>query len=390
VNAPVPHLRLAALYFVYFGYVGAYSPYLSLYLQSIGHSAQAIGVLLALSQGTRIFGPPLWASLADRSGKRLALLRFTAMAGAASFAGMLATTSFGGIALVLVVHGLVTSGVNPLIETITLGALREAVARYGAIRMWGSVGFVVAVMGVGWMLDHFRIETMLWASLALFAAAAVFAWTLDEAPAGARPRGGEVRAVLRRPEVRALFAACFLMSAAHQPLYAFYTIWLVDHGYSKSLVGWLWSVGVFAEIIVFWLMPRWMTPARIAPVLAASFGCAVVRFVVVGWMPGSLAAQILAQVLHAATFGAYHVTAVALVNRWFGEAGRARGQALYASLSYGAGGMAGAVASGWLWDRIGGGWTFTIASAIALAGLLPLVREWKMLIHRRHDAPPSG
>ena len=380
MSSSIPVIRLAATYFAYFAYVGAYSPYITLYFQSIGQSAQAIGVLLAIGQAMRVFAPNVWAWLADRTGERLRLLRIALILTTISFAGLFGATSFWGIAAVLTLQAFCSGGVNPLLETITFAALRDAVNRYGGIRLWGSVGFVAAVLGVGYLLDHAAPGAMLWVVVAILAGAVAVAWSL---PATILPRHDQTDSVIdviRRPAVLALFAACFMMSVAHGPLYAFYTIHLAGHGYAKSTIGWLWSLGVLAEIIVFSLMPRWQSAVTIGPVLMATFVCAVARFLLVGWWPDSLAAQLIGQILHGATFGAYHVCAIALVNRWFGEGGRARGQALYASVSFGAGGMIGAAASGWLWDGVGPAWTFSIGSIAAAIGLIPLLSQRKMLL----------
>jgi MFS transporter, PPP family, 3-phenylpropionic acid transporter len=228
-------------------------------------------------------------------------------------------------------------------------------------------------LGVGYLLDHAPPSALLWAVAAILAIAVMVAWTLPPTSVPLHGQTERVGVVMRRPEVIALFAACFMMCVAHGPLYAFYTIYLADHGYAKSTIGWLWSLGVVAEIAVFSFMPRWQNAATLGPVMMATFACAVARFLLIGWLPDSVVAQLIAQILHGATFGAYHVCAVALVNRWFGEAGRARGQALYASVSFGAGGMIGSAASGWLWDGIGPAWMFSLASLVAALGLLPLI-----------------
>ena len=379
VSNSIPQIRLAALYFAFFAYVGGYSPYVTLYFQSIGQSAQAIGILLAISQAIRVFSPPIWAWLADRTGARLQLLQVALVLSALCFAGFFFTTSFAGLAFVLLVQSFCAGGVNPLAETITFAALRDAVAKYGSIRLWGSVGFIAAVLGVGYQLDHAPPSAMLWSVLAMLIAAVLVSWTLPVTAVPAHVKGERVRSVLRRPAVIALFTACFLMSMAHGPLYAFYTIHLAEHGYAKSSIGWLWSLGVIAEIVVFWMMPRWLHASTLGPVLIATFVCAVVRFALVGWFPKVVVAQLIGQILHGATFGAYHVCSIALVNRWFGEAGRARGQALYASISFGAGGMIGSAASGWLWESVGPAMMFSIASGVAAVGLIPLLRHRKML-----------
>lgn len=369
-----PHVRLGAMYFAYFAYIGAYSPYLSLYFQSIGQSAQAIGLLLGAMQCVRIFAPNFWAGLADRSGQRVWLLRMALALSAITFAGLFFTVGFAGLALVLVLHAFCAGGVNPLVETITMSSLRDRIARYGPIRLWGSIGFIAAVMGTGWQLDYWPPASVLVTTVAILVLACAAGWSLPgaaSATAGTRRPLGEV---VRRREVVLLFAACLLMTVAHGPLYIFYTIFLAEHGYAKSTIGLLWSLGVVAEIVVFWTMPRWIGPRATDVVFAATFALAVLRFVLVGWFPENLPVQACAQILHGATFGAHHVCAMALLGRWFDDATRARGQALYSSISFGVGGMSGAIGSGWLWSAIGPGWTFTAAAAVAFAGLLVALR----------------
>lgn len=358
------------MYFAYFAYVGAYAPYLSLYFQSIGQSAQAIGLLLGTMQFVRIFAPNYWARLADRSGQRVRLLRIALLLSVVSFAGLFLTVDFAGLALVLAVHAFCAGGVNPLVETITLSSLRERLARYGPIRLWGSIGFIAAVLATGWQLDHWSPVSVLVTTTALLMLACAASWSLPAAASTAGAAPVPLGDIVRRPEVIALFAACLLMTVAHGPLYSFYTIFLSDHGYAKSTIGLLWSLGVVAEIVVFWTMPRWMGPRATDVVFAACFALAALRFVLVGWFPESLSIQLIAQLLHGATFGAHHVCAMALLGRWFGEATRARGQALYSSISFGAGGMSGAVGSGWLWTAVGPAWTFSLAAFVAACGLL--------------------
>jgi PPP family 3-phenylpropionic acid transporter len=94
-----------------------------------------------------------------------------------------------------------------------------------------------------------------------------------------------------------------------------------------------------------------------------------------GWGAASAIVVVLAQLLHGATFGAHHAASVAVTGRWFAGAHQARGQAAYLSVSFGAGGMVGGLASGFLWDTVGPAWTFCFAALAALAGLLVLVRR---------------
>jgi PPP family 3-phenylpropionic acid transporter len=281
----------------------------------------------------------------------------------------------------------------PLVESITLAGLRGRIERYGGIRLWGSIGFIAAVLGVGWALDRLAIANLLWMLAVALAATLALACSLRDRASREPPAPEAVWRQALRPEVVTLLAANVLMNAAHGPLYAFYSIYLADTGYSRSAIGVLWSLGVVAEIAVFLAAPVWMKRFAAPDVLAACFALAVARFALIGWGVASLPLLAVAQVLHGATFGACHVASLALVNRWFGGRRQVRGQALYLSVSFGVGGFIGAAASGAAWDAIGPAWTFTGAAAAAATGLLVLVRQAKLLRRlsgRTSDAATPG
>jgi PPP family 3-phenylpropionic acid transporter len=386
VPVRLPHLRLGGIYFTYFVFVGAFAPYFSLYLQSIGQAAWQIGLLLSLMQLMRIVAPHLWASLADRHGWRARLLQVTLAAAIACYSGVFATADFAGLFVVLAAFAFCSSATMPLVEAITLRALRERIERYGAIRVWGSVGFIAAVFGVGWLLDRIAIGNLLWLLLLPLVATLALALTLRDPPGRADAAPERFLPHALRPEVIALLAANVLMNVAHGPLYAFYSIYLDSAGYSKTAIGALWSLGVLAEIGVFLAAPWWMKRFGAREVLVACFAVAVVRFALIGWGVGSPALLVLAQMAHAATFGACHVASVALMNRWFAGTRQVRGQALYMSIAFGLGGFLGAAASGVAWETIGPAWTFTAASAAAGAGLLLLLARAKLLRDARSTA----
>ena len=171
------------------------------------------------------------------------------------------------------------------------------------------------------------------------------------------------------PAIRALLGAGFCMAAAHGTLYAFFTLHLERTGYRVTTIGVLWTLGVIAEIVVFFYLPQLFRRFALSTILGASFACAVVRFLVLGWFADALWLIVLAQLLHAATFGSFHAAAVAAVHRVFPPAAQARGQALFSSVTYGAGGAAGALAAGWLWQALGPGLAFTFSALAGLVGL---------------------
>ncbi|HTS52941.1 MAG TPA: MFS transporter [Burkholderiales bacterium] len=370
MNQKQLHYRLAGFYFVYFLMLGGFAPYFSLYLRKLGFSAVQIGILLALMPLARVFAPTAWAWLADHQGSRRPLVRIATAAAAVACAGLLAAKSFGWLLAVLLVLNVFWCAALPLVEATTMGHLRGRLGDYGRIRVWGSIGFVVSVVALGQILD---LTGVLWLPamlVVLFSLCALAAWALpvDQAPPH-HEEHAPLRETVRRPEVIALFTACFLMALAHGPYNTFYSIHLVENGYSKAWVGWLWALSVVAEVFVFLLMPGLMRRFAIPSIISFSLGCAVVRFLIIGWAPHSVVLMAVAQLMHAATFGAHHAAALAAIHHLFRGRIQARGQALYTSLGFGAGGALGGFASGWLWQHAGPALTFTAAAGAALLAL---------------------
>jgi len=372
----LPYWRLSGYYFFYFAFIGAFSPYFGLYLQSLNFSAWDIGLLMSQMQLMRLFGPNLWGWLADRFGRRLVIIRLAALAGLAGFTAFFWLDKLGGMLVAMAVIAFFWSAALPLVETLTFDHLREERGRYSRIRLWGSIGFIVAVLGTGTVLDVLPLNGLLWVCWGILAGILVLAVVLTDATTAPHPHDSlPVGDILRQPRVRALLAACFAMSAAHGALYVFLSIHLASLGYSKAEVGGLWSLGVLAEIVVFMLMTKLNRRYSLRVLLLASFAAAILRFLLIGWGAESLAVMVLAQLMHGLTFGAYHASAIAAINLWFPGRAQGRGQALYSSISFGAGGLLGGLLSGWTWDGIGAGWTYTLASLFAVGGFW-LVWRW--------------
>lgn len=372
----LPYWRLSGYYFFYFAFIGAFSPYFGLYLQSLSFSAWDIGLLMSQMQLMRMFGPNLWGWLADRFGHRLAIIRLAGAISLVGFASFFWLDRLHGMLLAMAVLAFFWSAALPLVETLTFDHLRQGRGEYSRIRLWGSIGFIVAVMGTGAVLDIWPPVGVLWVCLAILSGILLLALLVPESPPVEHPHDAPpIGRILRQPRVIALMASSFAMSAAHGALYVFYSIHLSDSGYSKTEVGLLWSLGVVAEIIVFMAMVRLSRHFSLRSLLLASFACAVVRFVMIGWGVEFLLVMLFAQLLHGMTFGAHHAASIAAVNQWFPGKAQGRGQALYSSLSFGAGGLLGALVAGSTWSSWGAAWTYTLSSGFALVGGL-LVFIW--------------
>jgi PPP family 3-phenylpropionic acid transporter len=367
---PAYYWRLAGFYFFYFAFVGMFSPYWSLYLKSIEFNALEIGVLMSVQPVMRMLAPALWGWLADHLGNRRLVVQIAALGSAFCYLGVFLTTDYYGLLLILGLMSFFWSASMPLVEATTLTYLGKHAARYGRLRSWGSVGFIVAVLGLGLALDYIAISWILWAGLVIQLGILYFSRQIPATEL--LPHHTDSHSILRivfQPQVLALFASCFMMAVAHGPYYTFFSIYLVEHGYAKSVVGMLWTLGVVCEIAVFFLMPWLMRRATLPQVLMVSLALAVLRFLLIAWQIDTLWLLLFAQVLHAATFGAFHAAAVAMVHHFFRGRHQSKGQALFGSVTYGAGGMLGGLLSGPLWFHWGASVMYTFSAGAALVGL---------------------
>jgi PPP family 3-phenylpropionic acid transporter len=378
----MPYWRLSSFYFFYFALLGALVPYWGLFLQNRGFDAVAIGQLMAILMATKIVAPNIWGWLGDHLGRRMGIVRFASLASLLVFTGMYLAQGFWPIALVMTAYSFFWNASLPQFEAVTFNYLQDRVARYARIRLWGSVGFIVTVVLLGALVDRQGTEILLPALTLIFVGIWLGSLTVADPAVGPHPHDQvSLSKVMRRPAILAFFLAVFLMQMSHGPYYAFYSIYLEGHGYSKTLIGELWALGVLAEVGLFIVMHRLLERWGARRVLVVSLLLATVRWLLIGIYPDSLTVLLFAQLLHAATFGTFHASAIHLVHHYFPGRLQGRGQALYSSLSFGAGGALGSLGSGFAWEGLGPTTTFALASAVALIGA---IIAW-MFIDRAHD-----
>ena len=379
----IPYWRLSTFYLFYFALLGSTAPFLALYFHHLGFDSARIGELVAIPMLMRCVAPNLWGWLGDHTGRRLAIVRIGAVCTLGSFALILLDKSYAWLALVMALHAFFWHAVLPQFETLTLAHLHGQAARYSQIRLWGSIGFILSVVGLGRVFESFSLDAYPYTLLAIMAGIVVAsAWVPDARAVEAAPRTpgeGFVKQLLR-PGVLAFYLCVGLMQLSHGPYYTFLTLHLEQLGYSRAVIGLLWAVGVVAEVLMFMAMSRILARFSLRQVLVTSFMLAALRWLLLGSFAEHLWVLVLAQVMHAATFGSFHAAAIHFVQRSFGSRQQGQGQALYAALS-GVGGALGALYSGYLWQPLGAGGTFALASLAAFAAAFIMLRQTS------HDRP---
>ncbi len=367
----MPYWRLSTWYLFFFASIGVLLPYWSLYLDYLGFSAAEIGELMAVLMATKIVSPNIWGWIADHTGKRLRIVRIGSFLSVVAFVGVFFGSSYWWLMAVMVGFSFFWNASLPQFEVTTLNHLGRDTHRYSHIRLWGSVGFIAAAIGLGPLLDQQGMGLLPWYVLLLM----VCIWLIsvivpeDQNPAYKEDQVSFVD-VLKRPYVLALLTVCFLMQASHGPYYTFYSLYLEGFGYSRSVIGQLWALGVLAEVGAFILLHRVSQRYSLKSVLLLSLLLTIVRWLLIGLFPQYFIVLLLGQLLHAASFGVFHVVAIQLIHKHFVGRIQGRGQALYSSMSFGAGGAIGSLYSGYLWGEMGSTATYMVASMLSLIAFI--------------------
>lgn len=368
--------QLALFYTLFFAVAGAALPFLPVYLQAAGLGPADIGAALAVGIVTKVLSPYLGAWLAERLGNALALVRLGLAGGLVCWLVLtVVPQSFWWLAGALLVYNFFMNGVLPQFEVLTLDRLRGREADYGTIRLWGSAGFVVAVLGTGALTARLGIERLESVVATLLAAlVAVSFWIRaptrcvsnepdrisDDAASSPAVSLGQI---LKQRTVIGFLVAIFFLQASHGPYYTFFTIQLEGAGYSREQAAWLWVLGVIAEIALFALAPRLLRRWTGEQLFIWCAGTTACRWLLTGLLADSVAVLVFAQLLHAITFGLYHAAGIHIVRECFGGGMQGRGQALYSAIGFGIGGGLGGLASGFLWESAG-----PVGSYLAAAG----------------------
>ncbi len=365
------HWRLSRFYFFYYFFVGAFVPYWGIYLQSENFSPSSIGILLSLFQISRIIAPNFWGWLADHTGHRVKWIKLTSFLGLIGFIGVFWAKGFFWIFLVMSALSLFTSSTLPLAESLTLAHLATTNGHYSRIRLWGSIGFIVASLFLGYLIDLQGINILLWVLLIAQAIIFFLSNTIPETKEIQHKTNDlSIWKIIKTPSVIALLIGCTLMVSAHGVLYNFYSIYLKDHGYSSATIGWLWAVGVICEILIFMAMPKILRRYSLKTILLMSLFLGVIRFILIGASPDHLYLLFIAQMFHAATFGSFHAASIEVIAYYFKGRNQTRGQAIYNSVAYGIGGTIGGLGGGYLIQYLGGQIGFMIAAISPLIGFV--------------------
>ena len=379
--------RLASFYGAIFLLIGVFLPFFPVWLKSTGLDEVEISFILAAPLMSRLIFTPIISFLADQLGDRRFVLIGLTWGSLVSLAAFVPAQGFWSLLLISTIFGIFWTSIMPLTEAIAMSEVKLQGLDYGRIRLWGSLTFIVASLGGGFLIDLWGNRIILTMMLTAMLVTLLGAYAL--------PRGSDKKQMEKATPLppihwrdalalmRSKLFLLFLMTSAsiqatHAIYYGFGTLHWQSLNIAAGMIGALWAVGVIAEVSLF----AWSKPIieRFGPtnlLIFAALG-ALVRWTMTAFDP-PLALLFLVQILHAASFGAAHLGAIHFIARAVPEHYSATGQGLYSAFAMGVIMGLMTMLSGALYASFGS-YAYLAMSALAaasLVGAIALNQQWR-------------
>lgn len=351
-------------------------PYLGIFLDGRGFSSEQIGELFALITVARILGPNLWASMADKSGKGLGILRLGSFLTFSTFCLAFFVDSFWGLTLSFALMMMFWTAILPQLEVLTLNCVDSDANRYNRIRLWGSIGFIILTIVTGKAIDLSSSEAPVYVSMIVLLVLFIFTLLLTEQAVVEKTQqlGGSIWRRMKTRVFILFMLSAILLQVSFGTYYSFFALYARDLGYSGQMTGFLIALGVASEIVIFLLAGKLLTRFGVKWMLVISIFLTSLRWLLLGSAAQFMPIMILSQVLHAFSFGMTHAASIQFIRHYFADNFQSRGQAIYISVGFGVGGAIGNYISGHLWlQGTGAEHAFLFSAVIALVAMLSLL-----------------
>jgi PPP family 3-phenylpropionic acid transporter len=361
---------IGSQYFLYFGVLGIFLPYFNLYCYHLGFSGLEIGVLSALRSVALVLFALIWGALADRLNIRRPIYIFCAIVSTSIWACFLFTVKFWPMLFITVFYGMFYAPIISFLEAFTMDALGKEKKSYGRIRVWGSVSFITMVLALGKIIDLYSLDTILVFILAGSILLSIFATRIPVIAPPKKDRFRSSEGFLFKRRVIIFLCCAFLMLVSHGAYYGFFSIHLENLGYDPTFIGICWALASTAEILVMIRSKKLFDRFSLENVLTFSFAVAALRWLILFFAKTPIAI-LSSQLLHAVTYGTFHMASILYMDRLTPEKSKTTGQAVNNAITYGLGLMVGFFLNGYLYEKAGSYALFIMSSGIALiAGLV--------------------
>ncbi|HZQ00529.1 MAG TPA: MFS transporter [Reyranella sp.] len=373
--------RLASYGAAYFFASGAFMSYWPVWLRDRGISDAEIGTLFMSRQLVSVFSVLGIGYLAHRLGRLRDMLLMMAVAAIVMMGVYQLSYSFLALLLVGLVWACVWSPTMALYDGLLVNEAKARGFVYGNLRVWGSIAFIAGTLICGVSVDRFGPPSVLfvgWTGIAILLPCALLlpaSGSSVHKGKGRAPFG--LRDLFRNKSFMLFMIAAGFCQSSHAVLYSFGTLTWRGAGIDDVTISALWGESVAVEILMMTLSGWLMQRIGVTGLIGLGLACCLVRWTGMAFTT-ALPLLVVLQALHAGTFAACHLGAMAFIQRSLPSNGTALGQSIYYALGTGATQAVIYQFSGLLYARYGqlAFLGMTMVSALGLVSLLALARHW--------------
>lgn len=371
--------RLPAIFFVYFVALGLLIPYLPKYLQELGFTGHQISYINMMGPLATIFATPVWGIIADRSGNLPRLLQLLTFGALLTLLPILGLKSFIAIAVIMAVYSTFLTSISPLIDALAVADAKRRGTEYARMRLFGSIGYTVALIGFGFALEfQASLWSMLPSAILFLFITGIMMFSLKDDAVVNRPSPPTLKdsaKLLTRPEVLLFMLSGMVHWGTMATYNSFYAIHMTDMKTPPYYIGLGMSAGVFTEILAMWYFRKIRETIPLLPLLLIGEFATVARWLAMGQIENGVALAVL-QAVHGLSFGIYFPACIDYLERVTPATMRSTGRALFASIAMGVGPTLGNLLAGAMYDSGGGQRAFTVAGIVEFGAPLLMLAAW--------------
>ncbi len=367
-------IRFSILYFLFFLMIGTYGPFWPVWLSSIDVSPKNIGIALASATILKVILGPIFARLNDNNNNDNSIILYISLLSTLTFFSIVLINHYYDSARILIIilgclaWGFFSSSI-PLLEAKTILLTSKQSLDYGKIRLWGSISFIVAAVGVGILIEHTNKNIVIRLILLFsFLASCAIYFTPKNNIKNKRRITRTFYHLINLPGFFLFLLCCGCIQASHSFYYAFSSITWLKNGLSSSFIGCAWALGVLAEITLFALFANKLK--NFSPKILIKFAAIIT---IIRWIILSLTSNpvliLIAQTGHAASYGITHLAAMYYISTKVSSEIQGSAQSIYASISMGILPAIIIPFSGIIYTVGGGSLGFISMATLALIGL---------------------
>lgn len=351
---------LASFYFFYFAIIGVYIIFMPKVLAMVGYSSSEIGIIFAAGPLVRFILP-----FAFTRGLKLNLKSFNIAVIIMLFSSVAFYFSIDNFYKILGANiglGIGLSLILPYIEVISLNTIGKE--RYGKIRLFGSVGFILVALVLVKFLSS--AEIALNYLLILTFLTAMVAFMIAKNADASIKKTENIQNDINLLSDWKLWAGLTLMQVSFGAFYNFFTIYETDYGISMDMTIYLWSFGVIAEIFMLFFQGR-LLRGNLLLILQITTSVTAIRWFLLFLFPQNLTILFFSQTLHALSFALFHSAAISYLYYLYKH--KSLAQQFFSGITYGLGGFVGALYAGYMYELFPK-YLFLSAALIALMASL--------------------